>query len=124
MARSRAASAARIFRVAMPDSQQLSAGDASVDSTSSRASDFGNTFHCRGDSIFSVGSCSIRLVEQQITIKMTQRRKLAPHAAPVHLMRKKLLQKFAHIIAPGSQQKPLVLLQELGKLQDVGAYRR
>ena len=59
------------------------------------------------------------LVEQQIPVEMPQRRKLPPHAAPVHLIGKKLLQKFPHIAAPRRQQQPLPLLQKLGKLQDV-----
>ena len=47
--------AAASFELRFPFASNA-AGDARVDSTSSRASDFGNTFHCRGDSIFSVGS--------------------------------------------------------------------
>ena len=60
------------------------------------------------------------LVEQQITIKMTQRRKLPPYTTTVHLMGKKLLQEFAHIVAPRGEQEPFPLFQELGKLEYVG----
>ena len=53
IARSRIASAVASFCPRVP---ARAAGAANVDSTSSRANDFGNTFHCRGDSIFKVGS--------------------------------------------------------------------
>src|ERR1700686_4658691 len=60
------------------------------------------------------------LIEKQVTIKMTQRRKFPSHAAPVHLMGKKLLQEFTHIVAPRREQEPFPLFQELGKLEYVG----
>src|SRR5271167_2795692 len=58
-------------------------------------------------------------VEQQIPVEMTQRGKLAPHAAPVDLVRKQLLQEFTHVVAPRSQQKSLRLFQELRELEYV-----
>ena len=50
---------------------------------------------------------------------MSQRRKLPAHTSSIDLMRKKLLQKFAHIIPPRRQQRSLMLLEKLGELQDV-----
>src|SRR5580692_820630 len=58
-------------------------------------------------------------VEEQITIKMPQGRKLAPHTAPIHLMRKELLQKLADVVAPRGQKKPFLTLQKLGELEYV-----
>ena len=59
-------------------------------------------------------------VQQEIPIKMTQSGKFPSHAAPVHLMGKKLLQKFADVIAARGKQDALSFLQKLGKLPDVG----
>ena len=50
---------------------------------------------------------------------MAQRRKLPPHAPAIDLMRKKLLQKFPHIVSTRRQQQALMLLKKLGELQDV-----
>ena len=50
---------------------------------------------------------------------MPQRRKFSPDAAAVDLMGKKLLQKFAYIVAASSQQQPFALFQEFRKLADV-----
>ena len=63
-------------------------------------------------------------IEQQIAIQMPQRRKLPPHAATVHLIRKQLLQEFAYVVAPGRQQNPLPFLQELRELAECRSYRR
>ena len=47
----------------------------------SGASDFGSTFHCRGESMFSVGSVVDVAVEQQVLVEVSQRRELARYAA-------------------------------------------
>jgi len=43
------------------------------------------------------------LIQQQVAIKMPKRRQLSSHAAAVHLMGKKLLQKLANFDAPRSE---------------------
>ena len=42
-------------------------------------------------------------VQQEISLEVTQSGELAAHAAPVYLMGKKLLQKFADVVALGGE---------------------
>src|SRR6266478_174137 len=51
---------------------------------------------------------------------MTKRGELPPHAAAIHLMGKKLLQKLAYLIAPRGEQQPFALFQKLGELTNIG----
>src|ERR1700733_3960969 len=60
------------------------------------------------------------LIEQQVAIKMTKRRKLSSYAAAIHLMGKKLLQEVAHIDAARRQQQALTLFQKFRELAHVG----
>src|ERR1700722_8432126 len=52
---------------------------------------------------------------------MPQCRELPPHGAPIHLIRKKLLQEFADLIAPRREQRTPALFQKLRELANVRA---
>ena len=64
------------------------------------------------------------LVEQEITIKMAQGRKLASHGAAVNRIAEQLLDEFAHVVALGIEQRALALFQKTGELPDVGGVGR
>src|SRR5580765_1976547 len=64
------------------------------------------------------------LVEQQITIQMSQSRELSPHAAAVHSLRKELLQKLAHVATARGQQESLPFLKKHRELPYVGGIGR
>ena len=59
------------------------------------------------------------LIEQQIPVKMPERRKLPAHTPAVDLIRKQPLQEFANIVALRRDQKPFLSFQKLSKLKDV-----
>ena len=61
-----------------------------------------------------------QLVEQQIAIKMAQRRKLASNGSPVNRIGEQLLDEFAHMIALGIKQRAFLFFQESSELANVG----
>src|ERR1700748_3444255 len=61
------------------------------------------------------------LIQQQISIKMPQRRELPTHAPPIHAIGKQLLHEFADVIAARRQQEAFSFFQKSGELSDVRA---
>ena len=59
-------------------------------------------------------------VEQKVAVEMAEGGELAAHAAAIDLMRKKLLEEFANVVAASGEEQAPGFLQELGELKDVG----
>jgi hypothetical protein len=55
---------------------------------------------------------------------VTQGRKFSPHRPAVDRIAEQLLDKFPHMIAPGIEQRALVLFEKAGELSDVGLIGR
>ena len=60
------------------------------------------------------------LVEQKISIQMTQGRELPSHRPAIDSIAEQLLDEFAHMVALGIEQRAFVFFQEGSELPDVG----
>ena len=60
------------------------------------------------------------LVEQKIAIQVTQRREFPSYRTAIHGIAKQLLDKFAHMVALGIEQRAFVFFEKSSELSNVG----
>ncbi len=61
------------------------------------------------------------LIEQQVAVKMTERGEFSAHAAPLHLMEKKLLKEIPHVRSLRGRQGTITFFQKFRELADIRA---